>query len=156
MRRRAREVALHLLFEEEYADDPNADDTPERIERYFSVHSDLPRRTRKFMEHLVDGVRRHREDIDDLIVNAGSNWRFERLGRLERNILRIGVFEILFRDEKGEKCPPEIAIDEAVELAKIYCGDKAPAFINGVLDSIASSSGASVGTRNVWNVEADE
>lgn len=87
-------------------------------------------------EALAGAVLRERDDLDRHATEAADNWRLERIAPVERNILRIGVHELL----KGE-VPPKVAIDEAVQLAHWFGGRKAPAFVNGVLDRVAHAIG---------------
>jgi N utilization substance protein B len=87
-------------------------------------------------EVLADAVLREREELDRHATEAADNWRLERIAPVERNILRIGVHELL----RGE-VPPKVAIDEAVQLAHWFGGAKAPSFVNGVLDRVAHSIG---------------
>lgn len=87
-------------------------------------------------ESLADAVLRERDDLDRHATDAADNWRLERIAPVERNILRIGVHELL----RGE-VPPKVAIDEAVQLAHWFGGAKAPSFVNGVLDRVAHSIG---------------
>ena len=77
-----------------------------------------------------------RERLDERAADAADNWRLDRIAAVERNILRIGIYELL----TGE-VPPKVAIDEAVQLAHWFGGAKAPAFVNGVLDRVAHSLG---------------
>lgn len=87
-------------------------------------------------EILADAVLRERDELDRHATEAADNWRLERMAPVERNILRIGVHELL----RGE-VPPKVAIDEAVQLAHWFGGAKAPSFVNGVLDRVAHSIG---------------
>lgn len=87
-------------------------------------------------EVLADAVLREREELDRHATEAAENWRLERIAPVERNILRIGVHELLRGD-----VPPKVAIDEAVQLAHWFGGAKAPSFVNGVLDRVAHSIG---------------
>jgi N utilization substance protein B len=87
-------------------------------------------------ELLADAVLKERDELDRHASDAADNWRLERIAPVERNILRIGVHELL----KGE-VPPKVAIDEAVQLAHWFGGAKAPSFVNGVLDRVAHSIG---------------
>jgi len=87
-------------------------------------------------EVLAEAVLREREELDRHATEAADNWRLERIAPVERNILRIGVHELLRGD-----VPPKVAIDEAVQLAHWFGGAKAPAFVNGVLDRVAHSIG---------------
>ena len=85
-----------------------------------------------FTRELVDGVQAHREELDALIERYAEGWSLDRIAPLERNILRVALFELLHRDD----VPTEVAIDEAVEIAKEYCGADAPKFINSILGAI--------------------
>lgn len=87
-------------------------------------------------EALATAVLTERDDLDRHAADAAENWRLERIAPVERNILRIGVHELL----RGE-VPPKVAIDEAVQLAHWFGGAKAPSFVNGVLDRVAHSLG---------------
>ena len=86
----------------------------------------------KFGEELVRGVSENLEFIDNIIKKYTPSWPIERMNITDRNILRLGVFEMFFRPD----IPEVVSINEAVELAKLYGTDDSPAFINGVLDSI--------------------
>ena len=88
--------------------------------------------TSSFTRELVEGVEAMGEDLDELIDEQSIDWRLDRIAPLERAILRVALFEILHRSD----VPDEVAIDEAVETAKLYCGTQAPAFINGILGGI--------------------
>jgi N utilization substance protein B len=82
-----------------------------------------------FTRALAVDVQRGREELDGLIAGHSKGWALERIAPLERNIMRVALFEALHRDD----VPVEVAIDEAVELAKEYCGTDAPGFVNGIL-----------------------
>jgi transcription antitermination protein NusB len=82
-----------------------------------------------FTRELVEGVEDNRMELDDLIAEQAIDWRLDRIAPLERAILRVALFEILHRPD----IPDEVAIDEAVETAKQYCGTQAPGFVNGIL-----------------------
>ena len=88
---------------------------------------------RPFTRELADGVERNREQLDSEIARHAKGWALERIAPLERNVMRVALFEIEQRDD----VPVEVAIDEAVELAKEYCGTDAPGFVNGVLGAVA-------------------
>ena len=86
----------------------------------------------EFTRELVEGVEEYREELDEQIEEQAIDWRVERIAPLERAILRVALFEIVHRPD----VPDEVAIDEAVETAKLYCGAQAPGFINGILGGI--------------------
>jgi N utilization substance protein B len=92
----------------------------------------LDRRATAFTRDLVEGVERHREALDALIERHSVGWPLGRIAPLERNILRVALYELLHRAD----VPAEVAIDEAVEAAKELCSVDAPAFLNGVLGAV--------------------
>ena len=126
-------VALQTLYEEDFrkeVGDPglNLDEVLERnIGRYEETIED-----KDFIGELVRGVHAKQEELDNLIRPVAPEWPIEQIARMDRVILRIGVYELLF--EKG--VPPKVAINEAVELAKAFGGDNSSKFINGVLGTI--------------------
>ena len=85
-----------------------------------------------FTRELAEGVDRHRAEIDAVISERSHGWELDRIAPLERNLLRVALFEMQYRDD----VPDEVAIDEAVGLARKYCGSDAPGFINGILGSV--------------------
>ncbi len=96
----------------------------------------LPHDARTFTRELVQGVEYWREEIDALIERHAVGWTLDRIAPLERNILRVALFEVLHRSD----VPAEVAIDEAVEAAKELCGSEAPGFINGILGAAQRES----------------
>jgi transcription antitermination protein NusB len=96
-----------------------------------------------FTRALAQLVRDHQPELDRLIREHATGWSLERIAPLERSILRVGLAEMLHGGElPGERAiPPEGAIDEAVEIAKRFCGSEAPAFINGILGAVMSEAG---------------
>ena len=87
--------------------------------------------SRPFTKELAAGVEEHREEIDAMIASHATGWELERIAPLERNVMRVALYEL----EHGGT-PPEVAIDEAVTLAREYCGKDAPGFVNGVLGAV--------------------
>jgi len=87
---------------------------------------------RPFTRELAEAVDAHREQLDAAIAAHARGWELERIAPLERNVMRVALYEI----EHSEDVPAEVAIDEAVEIAKEYCGADAPGFVNGVLGAI--------------------
>jgi N utilization substance protein B len=98
----------------------------------------LPRDVHMFTLALAEQVLEHQPELDDLIRRYASDWPLERIAPLERSILRVALFELLYPEiVPGEQpIPPEGAINEAVETAKKFCGAGAPAFVNGVLGTV--------------------
>ena len=121
-RREARELVLHILYEREFSDTPLAEMISERDAGD----------QRQYLEQTLNGVVEGIPDLDKTIDQYALGWRVERLAVLDRNILRLGLYELLHAQE----IPAEVAIDEAVELAKKYGTDNAPSFINGILDRV--------------------
>ncbi len=127
-RSRAREVALQVLYQLEQ----NSGTTPENIRLFIERRLLGDRELCAFTEALTQGVRDNLSRIDALISGVAENWRIDRMAAIDRNILRIGVFEMLFRPET----PPKVAINEALELAKRYSTAQSSRFVNGILDRI--------------------
>jgi N utilization substance protein B len=91
--------------------------------------SELVAEARPFTRELAAGVEAHREELDEIIARHAKGWELERIAPLERNVMRVALFEIEYMAE----VPNEVAIDEAVGIAKEYCGTDAPGFVNGIL-----------------------
>jgi N utilization substance protein B len=137
-RPRGREAAFRILFAAEFQDEPSA----AALAAYEGIHGVLPEAGRRYALDLLDGVAGARAEIDREIEATSEHWRLDRMGRVERTALRLGAFEILRRDD----VPDPVAIDCAVELAKVYGGQEAAAFVNGILDALMrrkAPSGAS-------------
>jgi N utilization substance protein B len=129
VRRKGREAALQLLYQIEFSADPSA----RAFEEFWGSRSGHEHPERLFAETLVHAVLDRRAEIDRLIDSAADNWQLDRIARMDLNVLRIGVAEMTGADP----LPPEIVMDEAVEIARKYCDSGAPAFVNGVLDRVA-------------------
>ncbi len=126
-RSRAREVALQLL----YAVDLNPEQQPAPVEEFLAGRLRQDRELIQFARSLVAGVQRNREELDELLATRAENWTLERMAATDRNILRLGAYEILYTD-----APPRVAINEAVELAKRFGSKHSAQFVNGVLDRV--------------------
>lgn len=127
-RHRGRELALKVLFELE-----GTDRDPAEALAYQAEDSEAPGDVRAFAEELVFGCLRHLDEVDAAVAAASSNWRLEDLGKVERAILRLGSYELLFERDT----PVAVTVDEAVELAHTYAGEDPARFVNGVLGRIA-------------------
>jgi len=92
---------------------------------------------RPLTRELAEGVDEHREELDDVIAAHAKGWTVDRIAPLDINVMRTALYEIEFTET-----PAEVAIDEAVELAKEYCGAEAPRFVNGILGAIVRERGA--------------
>jgi transcription antitermination protein NusB len=132
-RSRAREVALQLLFQQ--------DQNPVAVPRAAITAFARDRLLRDadaaaFCLAIYDGVVAQRDAIDKLISATAENWRLSRMQPVDRNVLRLGTYELRFAPEPT---PLEVAIDECVELSRRFGGADSPAFVNGILDKIAKS-----------------
>ena len=99
---------------------------------------ELLREAKPFTRELAEEVEANRDELDDLISRHSQNWSLDRIAPLERSIMRTALYEALHSDD----VPVEVAIDEAVELAKQYCGADAPGFVNGILGAALEERGA--------------
>jgi len=127
MRRQAREIALQILFQTEYAPQISTDEA----QSLFDEKKEAT--VIKYSDEIVSGVLAQKEKIDLKIQEASHHWKIERMGGVDRNILRLAVFEMFYAHELVE---PKIAINEAIEIAKIFGSKESSAFINGLLDQI--------------------
>jgi len=135
IRRKSRETAMQFLFQEEFTLEGVhlQDDLEARFERFCFVYP-IQKLARSYAIELLQGTIRHLERIDALIRESASNWRIERIALIDRNLLRIAVYEMLF----SEDAPDQVVINEAVEIAKRYGTEDSAPFINGVLDAVRS------------------
>ena len=123
-RSKARKRALDVLFEADQRGRPPVDVLAERL-TMPGTQTALP----QYAADLVEGVVEHQAQIDELISTYSRGWTLERMPAVDRAVLRIGAYEVLFRDE----VPDAVAVDEAVELARSLSTDDSPAFVNGLL-----------------------
>ncbi len=129
IRRKAREEALRILFQYDATGDP----IDEILNYYWkNISSVKNNEIKEYAETIVRGTIEHLQEIDSKIKEVSKNWRIERMFMVDRNILRLAIFELIHRKD----IPPAVAINEAIEISKIYGTEKSPKFINGILDSI--------------------
>jgi len=130
-RRIARECALQLLFQYDFTCK-----RPERrdLEEFWSIRNE-PDDIKAFSEEIFFGTIDNIEEIDRVISNFAENWRLDRMAAVDRNILRLATYELLYRED----IPVKVAINEAIEIAKKYSSQESPSFVNGILDRIAKS-----------------
>ncbi len=126
-RTRSRELALMVLYQMDVTQDP----AEKALEIFFRDHP-TEESVKAFTMDLVLGTAGHLEKLDALISKVASNWEIKRMARVDRNVLRLGSFELLFVKET----PPKVTINEAVELAKRFGDVESGKFINGILDKI--------------------
>lgn len=130
IRRQAREIAVQVLYLLEFAaESSHVDDIfilPEVEPLFKSISSAV----KSYSSILVKGVLKNRDSIDRFLSLSSENWSLQRMARVDKAILRIGIYEILVVSD----VPASVAINEALEIAKIFSSDEAPMYINGVLD----------------------
>lgn len=134
-RRKARELALQMLFEYDVTGTAPAD--------MFQRSEDLkkaPEGIRDFTKRLVAGTLEHRDALDAMISRQADNWRLMRMPIVDRNILRMALFELLHEPET----PRPVVIDEALEIAKRFSTPRSSQFINGILDGVLKSGRAGI------------
>jgi N utilization substance protein B len=158
-RRRSREVALQVLYQldvtgvspeegmalyfDHFAGDKGRDeetednDAPQTDESQKPWSQEILVAARPFAELLIHGVWLNRDEIDRWIVSASENWRVDRMSVVDRNILRIAIYEMLYCKD----IPPKVSINEAIDLGKRFSGQDSGPFINGVLDQILAAMG---------------
>jgi N utilization substance protein B len=133
----ARSIVLQTAFEWDFRN-LTREQTLESLKRinleFGNNETDVP-----FMENLLKGVLDKQSDLDNIISKAAPDWPLEKISAVDRNILRVGLYELLFSDRS--EVPAKVAINEAIELAKSYSGEKSGSFINGVLGTIYKELG---------------
>ena len=127
-RRKARECALQVLFQVDFLQQE-----PHTILPLFWQSHPAKEDVRAFTERVVEGVWRNRAEIDALIESHSTNWRLDRMPAVDRNILRLATYELLFEREIASS----VTLNEAIEIAKRFGTEESGAFVNGVLDPIA-------------------
>ena len=127
-RREAREFALKILYQM----DIKGEQANSIFEDFWDSNSETPPEIKEFAEKIALGTEENLNKIDNLISSIALNWKLERMGYIDRNILRMAAYEIFFLDE----IPPVVSINEAIEIAKIYGTEDSPKFINGILNKI--------------------
>jgi len=129
-RTKAREYVLQMLYQVEITHG----DWQEAMEGFWQSNQkeDISDELKEFSAELLGGVVKHMEEIDKKISKYAANWQLERMAFVDRNIMRLGCFELLFRED----IPPKVAINEAVELAKKYSGLDSGKFVNAILDQV--------------------
>lgn len=132
-RRISREAALQFLYQDDFS--PEADISPaglvERYEQFCAIYQ-VNKKARSYALALIQGVVEKQQELDEIVEQAADNWRMPRIAVTDRNLLRIAVYEMNY----CEDVPVQVAINEALEVAKRFCSDDSPKFINGVLDAV--------------------
>ncbi len=129
VRRRARAVVLQVLYELDFTIHEAKTALEDRLEEY-----NLPESAEAFARLLTVGVQTYRTYLDSVVSELAPEWPIDQIAAVDRNILRVAVYELLFEPE----IPPKVAINEAVELAKMFGSESSPRFVNGVLGSLVA------------------
>jgi transcription antitermination protein NusB len=130
-RRRARAIALQALYEADFSKKEPLSVLTRLAEETASMESSFP-----FAQRLMLGIIENQTEIDRLLTRHAPEWPLSQISPIDRNILRIAVFELLFEPDT----PPKVAINEAVELAKLFGSDSSARFVNGVLGNFINSA----------------
>jgi len=128
----ARSIVLQSLYEWDFNRDKNLE-LKKILDKNIKEFG-LGLEEADFMNKLTEGVEKHKSKIDKIIEKSAPEWPLDQITIVDRNVLRVGVYELLFGDKK--EVPPKVAINEAIELAKNYGGESSGRFINGVLGTI--------------------
>jgi N utilization substance protein B len=132
-RRKAREHALQILFQLDIRKEkPSA-----RVLKHFWAEYDPDEEVKTFAEEIVNGTFKHFKKINEIIHDCAKNWSLDRMAVVDRNVLRMAVYEILYRMD----IPTSVTINEAIEIAKKFGTDDSGAFVNGILDRVARVTG---------------
>ena len=132
-RRKAREYALQILFQLDIRKEkPSAS-----VLKHFWAEYEADEEVRAFAEEIVKGTHKHLVRINELVHQCAKNWSLDRMAVVDRNVLRMAVYEILYRID----IPTSVTINEAIEIAKKFGTDDSGAFVNGILDRVARMSG---------------
>lgn len=136
VRTRGRELALQFLFQLDFHDDFYLGELEAFLDTELRGKPE-ELETKQFARRLVEGVIRRKDELDAAITRAATNWDLARMAAVDRNVLRLGAYELVYADD----IPPRVAINEAIELAKNYSTEFSGAFVNGILDRIRKDAG---------------
>lgn len=134
-RRRSREAALQVLYAVDLAEGVAGGEGRLLASEAFenaAAHLELPPAARAFAHELVSGVTEHRAKLDQLVGAHATRWRIERMAAVDRNILRLAAYETVYTET-----PTAVVIDQAVDLARRFGGERSSGFVNGILDALA-------------------
>ena len=137
-RQRSRQVALQTLYARDFAEPEQADGEAaiQEIFERVAQNFDLPSGARDFALELVAGTNSELSDIDDLLAANAINWKISRMATVDRNVLRLAIYELTRTDT-----PVSVVLDEAIQLARRFGSESSPGFVNGVLDAVAKQIG---------------
>jgi N utilization substance protein B len=131
-RSRSRQAALQVLYAADLGARGESPEPAAAVLEAVAEHFELAPGARAFAEELVAGVATARDELDALLARHARNWRLSRMAAVDRNVLRIGAWELCHSDT-----PTSVVLDEAIELARRFGAESSPAFVNGVLDAVA-------------------
>jgi len=132
-RRLARETALQVLYQIDMTGEP--DDRLKMIENWASEFK-LSDKSAEFTRKLVEGTIQHKIDIDEKIAQTAHEWALDRMNTVDRNLMRLAIYEMVYCQET----PQRVSVNEAIEIAKRFGGDDSAKFINGILDKMMDTS----------------
>ncbi len=132
IRRKSRELALQSLYQAEMNDGDMMAQFTVLCENFHNAKQAIP-----YAGSLLEGIKKNQSRIDELIKKYAKHWRVDRMSIIDRNLLRIGVFEVYF----AKDVPSSVAINEAIEIAKRFSSDDSAPFINGILDALSDGEG---------------
>lgn len=132
LRRKSREIALQFLFGHDFKQQGNDPSSVSKELEHFSASFKTGAKALPYAEHLITGICDKFDEIDRLVSSHSHHWRLERMSIVDRNILRIAIYEMKY----GEDVPARVAINEALEIAKNYSIPDSVPFINGILDAV--------------------
>ena len=130
-RRTARELALKFLYQTEFNSN-----SPDSELNSFCDRSNVSEEVQNFTQALIKNILFHKKEVDELLEKISANWAPDRMAVIDKNILRLGICELLF----DPTTPPKVVINEAVEIAKKFGTEESPDFINGILDKVFKDS----------------
>ena len=140
-RRKAREVTLKVLYQIDIAET----EVEEAIELFWKCF-DAPEDVCEFSSKLIRGVVEHIEDVDKTIKSCSEHWSLGRMAKVDRNILRMAVYELLYCND----IPPKVTLNEAIDLGKDYGSENSSSFINGILDALYAKLKADNETNGIF------
>lgn len=129
IRRQSRELALQCLYQRDLGGNQAADIA------LMSAHFDVSKKAAPYANELVDGIGQNWDSLNALLESHAKNWRLSRMAVIDRNLLRIAAYELIYKKD----VPTSVILNEAIEIAKRYSTDDAASFINGILDSICQN-----------------
>jgi len=130
-RRTARELALKFLYQTEFNSN-----SPDSELNSFCDRANVSEEVQNFTQALIKNILFHKKEVDELLEKISANWVPDRMAVIDKNILRLGICELLF----DSTTPPKVVINEAVEIAKKFGTEESPDFINGILDKVYKDS----------------